>query len=134
MTNLKAWIKKCEGLKLHPYEDTTGKTTIGYGRNLEDNGITPEEAEFMFENDFDRCEDELRKFSWYVIQPSNVQAALINMCFNIGISKLLGFKKMIMALTVQDYTTAALEALNSEWAAQVGERAKDIALMIRQGK
>lgn len=115
------------------YSDTVGKLTIGWGRNIEDNGISQAEADFMFDNDFARCQRELAPFPWYVNQPQNVQDALMNMCFNLGIARLLGFKKMIMALTAKDYTTAALEALDSKWAQQVGQRAKDVALMIRQG-
>lgn len=127
------WIKKHEGLRLKPYLDTVGKLTIGYGRNIDDLGITLEEAEFLLQNDLKRCRQQLAPFSWYVNQPKNVQDALLNMCFNIGISRLLGFRKMIVALTVKDYTKAAIEALDSKWATQVGQRAKDVALMIRQG-
>jgi lysozyme len=136
MTNLKNWVKTCEGLKLKPYKDTADspKITIGYGRNLTDNGISLEEAEFLFENDFARVQKELSNYNWYKIQPTEVQYALINMCFNLGITKLLGFTRMISALIMKDYTKAAAEALNSKWATQVGQRAKDIAVMIREGK
>lgn len=133
MKNLKDWIKKCEAFKSHPYLDTVGKLTIGWGRNIEDNGISQAEGDFMFDNDFARCERELAPYPWYVNQPEGVQAALMNMCFNLGIGRLLGFRKMIMALTAKDYTTAAIEALDSKWAKQVGQRAKDVALMIREG-
>lgn len=131
--DLKKWIKSHEGYESHPYEDTVGKLTIGYGRNLEDNGISQAEGDFLFDNDFARCEKELAPFPWYVNQPQNIQYALMNMCFNLGIARLLGFKKMIMALTAKDYTKAALEALDSKWANQVGDRARDIAIMMRQG-
>ncbi len=110
-----------------------GKLTIGYGRNIEDNGISQTEGDFLFDNDFARCERELAAYPWYVNQPENVQYALMDMCFNLGIARLLGFKKMIMALTVKDYTKAAIEALDSKWASQVGDRSKDVALMMRQG-
>ncbi len=133
MTNLKDWIKKCEAFRSHPYLDTVGKITIGWGRNIDDNGISKEEADYLFDNDFNRCKAELAPFPWYVNQPQNVQDALMNMCFNIGIGRLLGFRKMIAALIVKDYTKAAIEALDSKWATQVGQRAKDVALMIRQG-
>lgn len=133
MKNLKDWIKHHEALRLQLYLDTVGKQTIGWGRNIEDNGISKEEADFMFDNDFARCQRELAPYPWYVNQPKNVQDALMNMCFNLGIGRLLGFKKMIMALTAKDYTKAAIEALDSKWAKQVGQRAKDVALMIRQG-
>ena len=133
MSNVKDWIKKCEGFRSHLYKDTVNKWTVGYGRNIEDNGISKEEADFLFDNDFNRCQKELAPFPWYVNQPQNVQDALMNMCFNLGIARLLGFRKMIMALTAKDYTKAAIEALDSKWANQVGQRAKDVALMIKQG-
>lgn len=132
-TNLKDWIKKCEDFKSHPYLDTVGKLTIGWGRNIEDNGISQAEGDFMFDNDFARCQADLKQYKWYTDQPQNVQDALMNMCFNLGIGRLRGFKKMIAALENKDYTTAAIEALESKWANQVGQRAKDVALMIRQG-
>lgn len=134
MDTLKDWIKKCEGFKSHPYLDTVGKVTIGYGRNIDDNGISEQEADVMLDNDIDRCRKELSPYSWYSEQPFGVQDALVNMCFNLGISRLLGFRKMIAALEAKNYTQAALEALDSKWANQVGKRAKDVAVMIRAGK
>jgi len=132
--NLKEWIKKCEKCVLLPYTDTQEKLTIGWGRNLDDNGISQEEADFLFDNDFSRCERELATCSWYRDQPEGVQAALMNMCFNLGLPRLKGFKRMIAALKAKDYTKAALEALDSKWATQVGQRAKDVAVMLREGK
>lgn len=129
---LKNWIKQHEGLSHFAYKDTVGKLSIGYGRNLDDNGISTAEAEFMLDNDIQTAKYELNKFDWFKKQPLNVQDALTNMCFNLGITKLLKFKKMIAAIEKKDYTVAAMEALNSRWANQVGQRAKDIALMIRE--
>lgn len=132
--NIKDWIKKCEALRLLPYLDKVGKLTIGYGRNLDDVGISKQEADFMFDNDFSQVEKTLSTYDWYNIQPDGVKAALINMCFNVGITRLKEFKKMIAALKNKNYTAAAQEALNSKWAIQVGQRAKDVALMLREGK
>jgi lysozyme len=133
MQDLQQWIKTCEGLDLNSYVDTNGHLTIGWGRNLE-NGIRLNEAELMFQNDLQQAIRSLENFNWYNKQPTGVKNALINMNFNLGIHKLLGFKNMIMALEDLDYTKAAQEALNSKWASQVGTRAKDVALMIREGK
>jgi lysozyme len=132
MADVQLWIKKCEGLNLDSYIDTTGNLTVGWGRNLR-NGISQDEAELMFQNDLKRTLNELEGCDWYLMQSQNVKDALINMNFNLGIHKLLGFKKMIAALAFQNYTLAAQEALDSLWAKQVGQRAKDVALMIRQG-
>jgi lysozyme len=132
--DLKGWIKRCEGFDSHPYVDTVGKVTIGWGRNLHDTGLSQEEADYLFENDFSRCERELAQCSWYIDQPKLVQAALLNMCFNLGIGRLKKFKRMIDALEAKNYTLAAQEALDSKWAIQVGQRAKDVSVMIREGK
>lgn len=131
---LKAWIKKCEGYSAKPYKDTVDKLTIGWGRNLDDVGISTDEAELMINNDIMSSINDLKQYSWYLIQPESVKNALINMRFNMGMPRLLAFKKMIRALINKDYVRASMEALNSKWANQVGQRAKDVAVMIREGK
>lgn len=135
MTNeeLAAWIKHYEGFCSHPYLDTVGKLTIGYGRNLDDNGLTQKEADYLLLNDIEGIKSDLMCFPWFSLISENSQCALINMCFNMGLGQLLKFKKMIDALIKKDYVTASREALNSEWARQVGQRATDVALMIRKG-
>jgi lysozyme len=130
---LKNWIKSYAGFNPYPFLDKSGKVIIGWGRIIDDHGISKEEADLMFDNDFARSQKELLLYSWFVNQPKNVQNALVNMCFNLGIKRLLTFKKMIAALIVKDYTKAAMEALDSKWANQSEQRAKDVALMMRQG-
>ncbi len=131
---LRNWIKKCEGFRQHPYMDITQHVTIGYGRNLDDRGITPTEAEMLLANDIADAKLDLSEQFWYHYQPEAVKDALTNMCFNLGLKRFLTFKKMISALIVKDFTTAARECLDSKWASQVGDRAKDIAVMIRESK
>lgn len=133
MVDVQAWIKTCESLRLQLYFDTTGNPTIGWGRNLS-KCISRDEAELMFQNDFKQAVSDLEPYEWYTSQPQGVKNALINMNFNLGIGKLLQFKEMIAALANKNYTLAAQEALNSTWSKQVGQRAKDIAVMIREGK
>jgi|SRR5690349_24150288 len=130
--DVKTWIKRDENCELKPYKDTVGKTTIGWGRNIEDNGISQDEADYLFENDLRRSVRELSGYEWYHSQPDDVKSALINMNFNLGITRFLGFKKMIAALKIKDYRQAAIEALDSLWAKQVGNRARDIAIVIRE--
>lgn len=127
------WIKQCEGYSAKPYTDTHGKLTIGWGRNLSANGISESEAEMLLDNDIKAAVAELAKFDWYIKQPVGVQNALVNMCFNLGITKLLLFKGMISALEDKDYEAAATECLHSNWARQVGDRAIEVANMIKQG-
>jgi lysozyme len=131
---LRDWLIECEGLKLEPYIDSVGKTTIGVGRNLTDRGISRKEALFLLEEDVAICMKELEAHSWYTKQPPGVKEALINMCFNLGMPRLLTFKKMILALDATNYHHAAIEALDSRWATQVGDRAKQVAERIRDGR
>jgi len=127
------WIKHHEGYRQFVYDDTVGVKTVAYGRNLETVGISREEAEYLLNNDVKRCVEQLSRYEWYIKQPIGVKDALVNMCFNLGINRLLGFKRMIAALNNMDYAKAAVEALDSRWATQVPNRAKDIALQIRHG-
>jgi lysozyme len=127
---IQAWIKTDEGLKLEAYVDTTGNLTIGWGRNLKD-GIRTDEAELMFQNDLKQTVQELQNQSWFAPLPLNVKNALINMNFNLGIEKLLEFKDLITALENKNYRAAAEAALNSLWAKEVPNRAKEVAVMIR---
>lgn len=122
-----------EGIRLKPYRDTVGKLTIGVGRNLDDNGISEDEALVMLKNDIGQAFDELSQFDWFNSLKPVKQDALVNMCFNLGLPRLLSFKRMIAALEAGDYQKAADEALDSKWAVQVGERANRIAEVIRNG-
>jgi lysozyme len=134
MMSLKDWIISHEGMKLKPYKCTAGKLTIGCGRNLDDNGISLDEAYMMLDNDIERCKRELSIYPWFLGLDRNRQDALINMCFNLGLPRLLGFKRMISYLDRKNYKMAAIEALDSRWARQVKGRANDIASVIREGK
>lgn len=121
-------IKRHEGLRLKPYRCTAGKLTIGYGRNLEDNGITEEEAHFLLMNDLEKSWDECCKaFSWISKMDKIRQGVIVELCFNMGLGRLKGFKKMLAACERGDYETASVEMLDSLWARQVGQRAKTLA-------
>jgi lysozyme len=55
------------------------------------------------------------------------------MCFNLGITRLKGFKKMLKACELKNYTLASQEMLTSLWARQVGNRAKNLAKIMEKG-
>lgn len=134
LADLKADLIRDEGLKLKPYKDTVGKTTIGCGRNLDDMGITEPEAHFLLETDIVRCMAELDGlWPWWRKMSEARQRALCNMAFNLGISRLMGFKNMIAALRAGDYAKASHEAFQSHWSGQVGARADRICKLILEG-
>jgi len=129
---LKALLLKHEGIRLKPYHCSAGKLTIGIGRNLDDKGITKAEANLMLENDIYNCVHEARhNFSFFDDLLGNRQDVIISMIFNMGITRLLKFKRFIAALRDEDYGLAAVEMLDSRWAQQVPSRANELAQMMK---
>lgn len=124
-----------EGMKLKPYRCSAGKLTIGVGRNLEDKGLSNEEALFLLQNDIIEAVKELKKaFLFFDSLNETRQIVLIDMCFNLGINGLKKFKKMIKALENKDFSLASKEMLSSCWAKQVGARARSLALLMETGE
>lgn len=127
-------IKRDEGVKTHPYKCSAGKLTIGVGRNIEDNGISEDEIEYLLNNDIRYCVRDLKSnFDFYNKLDGTRKRVLINMCFNLGITRLLKFKKFIRALEDNDYETASVEMMDSLWARQVGPRAERLRDLMKYG-
>lgn len=109
-----------EGVRLKPYTDTVGKLTIGVGRNLDDVGISHQEAMLMLDNDISAAENDLlHQFPWYADLDTERQAAMINLRFNMGLKGLMTFKRFLAAMSLGLYHEAAGELLDSKWAKQV---------------
>ena len=134
MSNLIAQLKRHEGLELMPYKCTSGKTTIGVGRNLEDIGITEEEAELLLLNDIGRVKQELENDQWYMDLDPVRKAVIENMSFNLGYPTLKKFQNMISSISQGDYETASKEMLDSRWSEQVGQRSIELAEQMRTGQ
>ncbi len=130
ITKIAADLKRDEGLRLKPYHCSAGKLSIGFGRNLDDVGISEFEAECMLERDIHRAMDGLDAgVSWWRLMPSDWQRGLVNMAFNLGITRLLGFRKMLDALQNGDGQRASMECLSSRYAKQVGQRSERVAAL-----
>lgn len=131
------WVemtKNFEGLRLKMYQCPAGKWTIGFGHNLEDNGISLEIAETLLRTDLALARMEVgAKLPWSAKLNEARQYILVDMCFNMGIGRLLTFKKMLAALEQGYYERAAAEMLDSKWAKQVGRRAEKLAEIMRKG-
>ena len=134
MSDLISMLKRHEGLRLKPYLCTADQLTIGYGRNLESMGISRYEAEVMLVSDIERCYNELEVFGWFVGLDAVRQEAMVDLLFNLGLPRFLGFKKMIRHLSNKEYSQAAAELLNSRYAIQVGDRANELAYMLERGE
>jgi lysozyme len=135
LIKIKEQLIRHEGLRLKPYHCTSGKLTIGVGRNLDDCGISKPEAMLLLENDILSCETELLEHlpAVYTSLNDTRKAVLVNMCFNLGISGLLGFKNTLAFIGAGDFERAANNMLASKWAKQVGLRAIELSEQMRKG-
>lgn len=147
---LEAELRRDEGSRLKAYKCTADKWTIGIGRNLEavgtaplnrskqdiiEQGILPAEERALFNYDIDRTERDLdRKLPWWRKLDPVRQRVMLNMCFNLGITGLLGFVNTLGMIQRGDYDGAARNMLLSKWARQVGDRAKRLSTMMKTGK
>ncbi|MEC8325875.1 MAG: glycoside hydrolase family protein [Pseudomonadota bacterium] len=134
MERLKQQIMQHEGLEQTAYQCSAGKTSIGYGRNLDDKGISQQEAEYLLENDLIYFTDAIERVVnlQYCNEPR--KSVLINMAFNMGLNDFLDFKKTIAFVEVGDFEMAAVEMLDSLWASQVGERAEMLSEQMLTGE
>jgi len=133
ITRLKERIKRHEGCRLFPYRDTEGHLTIGYGHNLEE-GISQKTAEFILIEDVNNA---IKDFELRI--PEKVKRnltpegkeVLIEMIFQMGINKVLGFKKTLEAIAEKDTERVYKEMLDSRWAIQCPSRAKELAEIMK---
>ena len=131
-------VKEAEGFSAVPYYCPSNRLTQGYGRNLEVHPLTEEEklelnqdgtvSEFIASKwalkELQECEEKLMSNIIYQKQTEVRKAVLLDMCFNIGYSGLMKFKKMWFALGNKDYPSASREMKDSSWYTQVGNRGK----------
>lgn len=133
--SLSEMLIRHEGLRLKPYQDSVGKLTIGIGRNLDDVGLTKQEALQLLANDIHQARTELfRCYPWAQTLNQTRQDALVNMVFNLGMPRFSLFRKMLAALQDADFDLAAKEMLDSRWAEQVQGRAHELADLIQRGE
>jgi len=137
MSKLSDQLRIHEGVRSHAYKCSANMITVGVGRNIDQNGglgLSDDEIDYLLENDIKRCRKELETYSWFSDLDDVRQDALINMCFNLGLSRLANFKNALSSMAVGAYSDAAEHFLDSRWATQVGNRAQEVAHMIRTGQ
>lgn len=127
-------LKKEEGFEGKPYKDSLNILTIGYGRNLVDNGITEEEASFLLGNDINKCIFSVQKtFSFYERLDEGRRAFLVLMCFQLGLTKMLKFKNTLGLISQAKYKEASKELLKSAWAKQTPLRVERMSKLLETG-
>ena len=141
-----------EGFKLLPYRDTKGLLTIGVGRNLDGNPLSPEEVAYIGHNgrtqaitreqglwllsrDIQKAYRGLDgKLAWWT-QADEIRArVLADLTFNMGILKVLGFPHFLASMKAQDYDQAAQDLQNSLWYNQTKTRGVRLVAMVQTGE
>jgi lysozyme len=139
-----AQLKRDEGCRrvaggLLDYRDSKGLWTRGYGHLLvpQPDPHTPKviseaDATALLVNDLKRHGAEVYDaLPWIREHDVAVEDAVLNMAFNLGVPRLLGFKGFLTALRGNDYTMAVIEMLDSKWHRDdVGPRAVRLAKQI----
>ena len=132
MKSLLEKIKHHEGFVEHVYDDSLGIPTIGYGFAIKD---------LVLEEDL--CDEillrKLRilgrsvmgKFPFFDSLPSDCKDVLMEMCYQLGVTGVSKFKKALKAMEDGDWEKAADEMLDSKWAKQTPNRAKEMSNIVR---
>lgn len=142
MPSARSQIREMEGVRNIAYPDPLTHDepwTIGVGHTGPEvcKGLvwSDERVNAVFEEDFREALDECaRNFPWFDKLSEPRQAVLINMCFQLGMPRLKGFKKMLAAVRDERYPQAAGEMMNSMWAVQTPKRAHRLSTQMRTGE
>jgi lysozyme len=137
LSDLKAQLRRHEGVIDHAYQDSEGYWTIGVGRLIDERKggkLRPDEIDYLLENDLKFLMADLdRVLPWWRELSENRQLVIADMVFNMGLKGLMGFRKALQAVQEGRWADAAREMLDSRWAAQVGSRAIRLADMMEVG-
>jgi lysozyme len=130
-------LKRHEGVEHHIYRCSAGFWTIGAGRNVDPQGglgLSDDEVDYLLQNDIERVIKELStEYRWFNSLDDVRKDAMIDISFNLGATRLRGFKRALAAMEVADYKMAAKEFLDSKWSRDVKGRATELCYMIEMG-
>ena len=125
-------IKKHEGFRSTVYKCSEGFDTIGYGFAIKDLILDKAIAEMILDRKLKALTENINnKFDWFYNSPEQVKNVVTNMCYQIGLSGFSKFKKTIYYLETEQYEEAADEMLDSLWAKQTPNRAKELSEIIK---
>ena len=136
MPDFKALIERLkvnEGFRSKVYKCTEGFDTIGYGFAIKDLELTKEEASLLLANRVAQKHLYLiDKLDWYRGMPPEIQGVVLEMVYQLGFSGFCKFKKAIANMKDRNWKGAADEMLDSLWAKQTPNRAKQLAEIVRE--
>ena len=132
MKDLLEKIKHHEGFVEHVYDDSLGIPTIGYGFAIKDLVLDEDIAEEILIRKLEKLKRNANaRFQWLEDMPQEVQAVILNMCYQLGVTGVSKFRKAISALQEGEWQEAADEMLDSLWARQTPNRATELANIVR---
>jgi len=130
-------LKIDEGVVYEVYKDHLGYETFGVGHLVLESDpehgepvgtpVSEDRVRECFELDLDLAISECNALfgdSTFEGWPDEVQQVLVNMMFNMGRTRLGGFKNFRAALEEGDWKRAAVEGRDSRWHRQVTNRAE----------
>ena len=121
-------IKEHEGFRSKVYQCTQSYDTIGYGFAIKDLELDEDIAEQILIKKLDSLQERIEsKFNWFDNSPQEVKDVVVNMCYQLGVSGFSKFKKTIYLLETEQYEEASVEMLDSLWAKQTPNRAKELS-------
>jgi len=135
-------IKIHEGCVLKIYDDPllgAAAPSIFYGHLCTSSdpwepGITytQVQAEAVFEEDYAIAKEDAKKFIGNVDVPDEVASVVVEVAFNIGASRLAGFKLFRAAIQNQDFVEASYQLEDSKLYRQLESRYKPLVELIRE--
>ena len=140
---LREILEREEGVKYEIYLDHLGIPTCGVGHMLipddEEHGcevgtpVSEERVAALFEADLKIVEDDCwQLFEHYNYLPANIQVVCAAMAFQLGRSRLSGFKKFRAAINEGRWSDAADEMIDSRWYRQTTARAERMIALVRE--
>tara|TARA_R100000988_G_C3991846_1_gene163190 strand:+ start:471 stop:881 length:411 start_codon:yes stop_codon:yes gene_type:complete len=128
MKNLIKKIKEHEGYRPSVYQCTEGYDTIGYGFAIKDLELSEEICDIILAEKLAKLQFDIsNKFEWFDDSPELVKNVVTNMCYQLGLSGFSKFKQTIYYLETEQYEEASIECLDSLWAKQTPNRAKELS-------
>jgi len=132
MEKLLERIKEHEGFRSKVYKCTEGYDTIGYGFAIKDLELDEDIAEEILMRKLTKLIKQVRsKFDWLDSVPREVQGVLVEMSYQMGVTGVTKFKKALHAMQMFQWRIAATELLDSRWAKQTPNRAKELSDIIK---
>ena len=126
-------IKQHEGYVGVVYKDSLGIDTIGYGFAIKDLELDTDVCDIILERKLKALEDRVNlKFSWYKYMPQEIKDVVMEMCYQLGVTGVSKFKKTLAYLQDKRWEEASVEMLDSLWAKQTPNRAKELSNRVKE--